>query len=196
MRSPPLTFEKPVGPQMKPTGDNASAGPQQIIADLRRERDEALARAAAVAEVLQVINSSPGDVKPVFDAILDKAHVLCSAAHGGLMIFDGKAFRVAAVRGEPDFVEYWRPGPVTHPAVDHGCAIIGCAGQQEKQMSDVCTSVMIECPGCGGGGGWEATGCDHRDEAPRAYINCPMCHGRGEIEVEAGLIDEYDLAGD
>jgi hypothetical protein len=51
--------------------DEAAADPQQIIADLRRERDEALAREAALAEVLQVINTSPGDLKSVFDAMRD-----------------------------------------------------------------------------------------------------------------------------
>ena len=115
---------------MKPTRDNASAGPQQRIADLQRElgraqrelaesraeRDEGLAREAALAEVLGVINSSPGDLTSVFDAILDKAHVLCGAAYGGLMIFNGESFRVAAARGEPDFVEYWQgQGPITPP---------------------------------------------------------------------------------
>jgi GAF domain-containing protein len=116
---------------MKPTRDNPSAGPQQLIADLQRElggaqrelaesraeRDEGLAREAALAEVLQVINASPGDLAPVFDAILDKAHVLCGAAYGGLMIFNGESFRVAAARGEPNFVEYWRQqGSITPPA--------------------------------------------------------------------------------
>ena len=52
----------------------------------------------------------------MFDAILDKAHVLCGAAYGGLMIFNGESFRVAAARGEPDFVEYWQgQGPITPP---------------------------------------------------------------------------------
>src|SRR6516164_6887881 len=115
---------------MTPTRDNAVAGPQQLIADLQRElvgaqrelaecraeRDEGLAREAALAEVLGVINSSPGDLALVFDAILDKAHVLCGAAYGGLMIFNGKSFRVAAARDEPGFVEYWQgQGPITPP---------------------------------------------------------------------------------
>src|SRR5262249_22460844 len=61
----------------------AEADPAQLIADLqgqlaacRAERDAGLAREAALAEVLQTTNSSPGDLTPVFDAILEKAHAL------------------------------------------------------------------------------------------------------------------------
>jgi class 3 adenylate cyclase len=115
---------------MNATPDNTLANPEQRIADLERqlaereaelagcqaerddrkaERDEALQRETATAEVLQVINSSPGNLTPVFEAMLERAIRLCGGDRGVLWTIEGGRGRLAAARGLPaEFVALLR----------------------------------------------------------------------------------------
>ena len=89
----------------------------RLLGELR----ESLEQQTATAEVLQVINSSPGNLGPVFEAILEKALHVCGASFGGLWTFQDDRYVVAALRNVPDaYADFLRtttlvPGPGTAP---------------------------------------------------------------------------------
>jgi GAF domain-containing protein len=76
----------------------------QRTADL----SESLERQTATAEVLRVISSSPGELKPVFEAVLENAVRICHAKFGNLMLYDGNQMRMAAMYNAPAAFEKLR----------------------------------------------------------------------------------------
>ena len=84
-----------------------------------RELAESLEQQTATSEVLQVISSSPGELEPVFGTMLENAIKLCQAKFGALYLYDGEAFRTAALHGvSPAFAEARREALVVrhlHP---------------------------------------------------------------------------------
>ena len=100
---------------------------QESYADLEnkvevrtRELSEALDQQTATSEVLKVISSSPGELGPVFRAMLDHATRICDANYGVLYRYDGTAFHADALLNVPEaFAEELRRGP-RRPTSDSG----------------------------------------------------------------------------
>src|SRR5262249_11928125 len=94
----------------------------RLLNELRQRTDdlsEALEQQTATSEVLQVISSSPGDLEPVFQAMLANAVRICEAKFGTLYRSEGDALRVAAMHNAPlSFIEERRRNPVIRPRAD------------------------------------------------------------------------------
>jgi class 3 adenylate cyclase len=105
-------------------------------ARLITETREALEQQTATAEVLGVINSSPGDLAQVFEAMLEKATRLCGAPFGTLRTWDGERFHFGAVYGDPQFSDWVRRRGSFHP--DGGPSPLRriMEGEQVVQVAD------------------------------------------------------------
>jgi GAF domain-containing protein len=78
---------------------------------LLNELRESLQQQTATADVLKVISRSPGELEPVFEAMLANATRICEAKFGNLFLREGDGYRAATAHGEPTYVERWRRAP-------------------------------------------------------------------------------------
>jgi GAF domain-containing protein len=100
------------------------ATPGSEIVALRRELAEAKEQQAATADVLRIIASSPGDLEPVFKAMLANAVRICGAKFGTLYRYDGKTLHVAALHNAPrEFAKARRQAPLQLSSKTAGTAL-------------------------------------------------------------------------
>ena len=96
----------------------------RLLNELRTRTDdlsEALEQQTATSEVLKIISSSPGELEPVFNAMLANATRICEATFGHLWLLEGNAFRAVAVHSTQRYADYQRRNPVIelrdHPGI-------------------------------------------------------------------------------
>src|SRR5579871_5860317 len=113
----------------------SAADQETEVTRLKRELKEALEQQEATAEILRVISASPGELGPIFDVILRKAHDLCGAPFGALLPYDGEFFRLAVQRNLPPAWAEWVRGPI-RPGPKHPLSRV-VKGEGPLQIEDL-----------------------------------------------------------
>jgi class 3 adenylate cyclase/putative methionine-R-sulfoxide reductase with GAF domain len=104
---------------------------------LLNELRESLEQQTATSEVLRVISSSPGELEPVFQAMLQNARRICEAEFGVLNLCEGEALRAVAMHGAPQaFVEERRRNPLIRPPPQTALGRV-VATKQPVQIADI-----------------------------------------------------------
>ena len=115
----------------------SAASQETEVARVIRERDEALLREAANSEILNLISRSPGDLEPVFQAILENATRICDAKFGVLDLAEGDCFRRTAHYNTPlAFLELLSREPVFRPGPRTALARVA-ATKQPVHIADI-----------------------------------------------------------
>jgi len=112
----------------------------RLLNELRQRTDdlsESLEQQTATSEVLQVLSSSPGELEPVFQAMLASATRICGAKFGMLYLYEGDCFRdVAHHNVPPALAEHRRLHPVFRPGPSTGLGRVA-ATKQTAHISDI-----------------------------------------------------------
>src|SRR4051812_32298404 len=125
--------------------DSAGEAPHQIVADLQRRLDEALAQQAATAGVLKIITRSTFDLQTVLETLIKSAVQLCGANRGSIFLREGDVFPLrAASSTTPQFLQFWTASP---PKAGRGSATARViASGKIEVIADVVADPEMEMP--------------------------------------------------
>ena len=113
----------------------------RLLNELRQrttDLTEALEQQTATSDLLQVISGSPGNLEPVFQAMLENAVGICGANFGNMFLYEDDAFRTVAMFNAPEAYANARMGAPLHPPSDSGLGRL-VATKEVVQIADLRT---------------------------------------------------------
>src|SRR5215831_1415816 len=131
---PPAELEKKLDAR---TRELAEARTQ--LAEAREHLSEALEQQTATSEVLRVISSSPGELEPVFQTMLENATRLCQAKFGNLFLYEGGGLRLVAAHNVPPAFAQTRRRSLLYPA-QSGFVAEAIRTKQMVQVADLAST--------------------------------------------------------
>ena len=113
----------------------------RLLNELRQrttDLTEALEQQTATSDLLHVISGSPGNLEPVFQAMLENAVGICGAKFGNMFLYEDDAFRTVAMFNAPEAYANVRMGAPLHPPSDSGLGRL-VATKEVVQIADLRT---------------------------------------------------------
>ena len=136
LKAPCQTLKRRNVPKDVRPRSHRATGPETKVALLTRELHEAQEQQTATSEVLKVISSSPGELEPVFNAMLENATRICHAEFGTLYLRETDAFRAVALHNAPPAYVQARKRALVRPPPDSAVGQV-VTTHQVAQIDDI-----------------------------------------------------------